>query len=112
MILNRLALMVVACVLLTSSIAARAHEDQVPGGKLGIVVFPTSCAPAVQPLFERGVAMLHSFWYNLAEETFADILAKDPACTVTAWGYAAIGPRCAIPTMPTFRMTSATRTAM
>jgi tetratricopeptide (TPR) repeat protein len=34
--------------------------------------------------------MLHSFWYNLAEKTFADILARDPTCTVTAWGYAAI----------------------
>jgi hypothetical protein len=34
--------------------------------------------------------MLHSFWYNLAEKTFADILAQDPGCTVTAWGYAAI----------------------
>jgi hypothetical protein len=34
--------------------------------------------------------MLHSFWYGLAEKTFVDILAKDPACTVTAWGYAAI----------------------
>ncbi len=31
--------------------------------------------------------MLHSFWYNLGEKTFSDILAQDPGCTVTAWGY-------------------------
>ncbi|HET7728663.1 MAG TPA: hypothetical protein VFK48_01400 [Usitatibacter sp.] len=73
-----------------ASPAAIAHEESSPGGKLGKVAFPTSCDPAVQPAFERGVAMLHSFWYTLAEQTFADILAKDPGCTVTAWGYAAI----------------------
>src|SRR6185436_10013327 len=66
------------------------HDGDVPGGKLGKVSFPTSCAAAVQADFERGVAMLHSFWYNLAEKTFSDILAQDPGCTVTAWGYAAI----------------------
>ena len=67
-----------------------AHEEGATGGKLGKVSFPTSCDPAVQPAFERAVAMLHSFWYTLAEKTFADILARDPGCTVTAWGYAAI----------------------
>src|SRR5258706_6272520 len=69
---------------------AWAHDDTVEGGKLGKVSFATSCDAAIQPTFERAVAMLHSFWYNLAEKTFADILAQDPACTVTAWGYAAI----------------------
>ena len=87
---KRLAFAVSASFLLASSLAARAHEDEAPGGKLGRVSFPTSCAAAVQPTFERAVAMLHSFWYNLAEKTFADILAQDPGCTVTAWGYAAI----------------------
>src|SRR3954467_4002802 len=87
---KRLAFAVSASFLLASSLAARAHEDEAPGGKLGKVSFATSCAAAVQPTFERSVAMLHSFWYNLAEKTFADILAKDPGCTVTAWGYAAI----------------------
>ena len=87
---KRLAFAVSASFLLASSFAARAHEDELPGGKLGKVSFPTSCDPAVQPTFERAVAMLHSFWYNLAEKTFADILAQDPGCTVTAWGYSAI----------------------
>jgi len=75
---------------LLASSTAFAHEEELPGGKLGKVSFPTSCDPAVQPTFERAVAMLHSFWYNLAEKTFSDILAQDPSCTVTAWGYAAI----------------------
>src|SRR5678816_2183151 len=87
---KRLAFAVAASFLLASSLAARAHDDEAPGGKLGKVSFATSCAAAVQPTFERAVAMLHSFWYNLAEKTFSDILARDPGCTVTAWGYAAI----------------------
>src|SRR6185503_9994939 len=82
---KRIAFAVSASFLLASSLAVRAHEDEAPGGKLGRVSFPTSCAAAVQPTFERAVAMLHSFWYNLAEKTFADILAQDPGCTVTAW---------------------------
>jgi tetratricopeptide (TPR) repeat protein len=60
------------------------------GGRLGKVSFPTSCDPKVQADFERAVAMLHSFWYNAAEESFKAVLAQDPPCTVTAWGYAAI----------------------
>jgi tetratricopeptide (TPR) repeat protein len=67
-------------------------HDEAPryGAQLGKVSFPTSCEPRVQGDFEHAVALLHSFWYNAAEEEFAAILAKDPSCTVTAWGYAAI----------------------
>ena len=87
---KRLAYAVSAAFLLAASPAAFAHENEAPGGKLGKVSFPTSCASEVQPAFERGVAMLHSFWYSLAEKSFADILARDPGCTVAAWGTAAI----------------------
>ena len=33
---------------------------------LGNVSFPTSCDPKVQAEFERGVAMLHSYWFGNA----------------------------------------------
>jgi len=77
---------------LLAPFTATAHDDTASayGGRLGRVSFPTSCDPAVQADFEKAVAMLHSFWYNAAEELFQAILAKDPSCTVTAWGYAAI----------------------
>jgi tetratricopeptide (TPR) repeat protein len=58
--------------------------------KLGKVSFPTSCDPKVQAQFERGVAMLHSFWYSAAEKTFRDVLAQDPSCAIANWGIAAI----------------------
>jgi len=32
--------------------------------------------------------MLHSFWYEKANETFAQIAHKDPACAMAYWGIA------------------------
>ncbi len=64
---------------------ALAQED-----KLGKVSFPTSCDPKVQAQFERGVAMLHSFWFSATEKTFRDVLAQDPSCAIANWGIAAI----------------------
>jgi tetratricopeptide (TPR) repeat protein len=58
--------------------------------QLGTVDFTNSCAPAVQPTFQRAVAMLHSFRYAEAEKTFRDVLAQDPSCAIATWGIAAI----------------------
>ena len=44
---------------------AFAQQDE----KLGRVSFPTSCDPKVQAQFERGVAMLHSFWFIRARKS-------------------------------------------
>jgi hypothetical protein len=65
------------------------HEH--PAGdptKLGKVSFPVSCDPSVQPQFTSAVAMLHSFWYEKASETFAAIAEKDPTCGMAFWGVA------------------------
>ena len=51
-------------------------------------MFPTSCAAAVQDEFNRGVAMLHSYWFNYAGKTFRNVLAQDPSCTIAYWGVA------------------------
>ena len=56
--------------------------------KLGKVNFPTSCDPKVQAEFERGVAMLHSYWFNYAGKTFRGILQQDPNCAMAYWGVA------------------------
>ena len=50
--------------------------------------FPTSCAAAVQKPIERGVAMLHSFWYEEAEKQFVQIEKDDPKCAIAHWGVA------------------------
>ncbi|HEY6966364.1 MAG TPA: hypothetical protein VI229_02760 [Burkholderiales bacterium] len=76
-----------ACVLLFGAGAtpARADEEQ-----LGKVKFANSCDAAVSAEFERGVAMLHSFWYGAAEKTFRDVFTKDPGCAIAGWGIASI----------------------
>src|SRR5437879_1021936 len=59
-----------------------------PPDQLGKVNFPTSCTSDVQPLIERGVALLHSFQYKESEQTFADAATKDPKCAMAHWGKA------------------------
>lgn len=56
--------------------------------RLGNVTFPTSCDPKVQAEFNRGVAMLHSFWFLIARRTFEGILQQDPSCAIAYWGIA------------------------
>jgi tetratricopeptide (TPR) repeat protein len=58
-------------------------------GQLGKLKFANSCDAKVQPLLESGVAMLHSFWYSAAENTFRTVLAQDATCSVANWGIAA-----------------------
>jgi tetratricopeptide (TPR) repeat protein len=68
--------------LATPAAAQHQHDD------LGTVHFPTSCQPGVQAEFERGVAMLHSYWFNYAGKTFRAVLARDPGCAMAYWGVA------------------------
>ena len=63
------------------------HEDVAPE-QLGTVHFPTSCVIQVQTQFERGVALLHSFWYEEAEKQFNQIIQEDPRCAMAHWGVA------------------------
>ena len=69
---------------------AVAQHEHPPGdsGKLGKVNFPVSCDPSVQPQFSNAVAMLHSFWYEKASDTFAAVAEKDPTCGMAYWGIA------------------------
>jgi len=63
------------------------HEDMTPE-QLGTVHFPTSCVIQVQAQFERGVALLHSFWYEEAEKQFNQIIQEDSRCAMAHWGVA------------------------
>jgi hypothetical protein len=66
----------------------RAQDKNEEPEKLGKVHFPVSCAPAAQQQFDRGVAMLHSFWYARAANTFAEVAKTDPSCAIAYWGIA------------------------
>ena len=61
-----------------------------PGDMRGVgkVEFPISCAPAVQSEFARGVALLHSFFYEEARRVFTSVAERDPKCAMAQWGIA------------------------
>ena len=68
-------------------LTAQEHDHPAPE-KLGTVSFPTSCKPEVQQEFNRGVALLHSFTYRLADQAFHHVSQQDPACAIAHWGSA------------------------
>jgi hypothetical protein len=64
--------------------AQEAHQHET----IGTVHFPTSCSPDVQVQFQRGIALLHSFWYEESLRTFAAVSAADSGCAMAYWGQA------------------------
>jgi tetratricopeptide (TPR) repeat protein len=62
------------------------HHEELTQDQLGTVHFPVSCAPEVQKSFEKGVALLHSFWYEESEKAFQEIQKQDPKCAMANWG--------------------------
>jgi hypothetical protein len=64
------------------------HHEEMTEVQVGTVHFPTSCAASVQSSIERGVAMLHSFWYEEAEKQFVQVEKDDPSCAIARWGVA------------------------
>src|ERR1700686_5025734 len=64
------------------------HHEDLTATQLGTVHFPVSCAASVQKPFARGVALLHSFWYEEAEKEFLNITHTDPRCAMAHWGIA------------------------
>jgi tetratricopeptide (TPR) repeat protein len=59
-----------------------------PDEKLGTVSFAVSCSPAVQSGFNRGVALLHDFWYEEVGPQFEQIAKADPSCAMAHWALA------------------------
>ncbi len=76
-------LLLVACV-----IAAFPAEAEMRESKLGEVEFPTSGSEQAQQHFLRGLAALHSFWYEEALEAFRNSTTVDPHFTMGYWGEA------------------------
>jgi len=86
---SRLAVPGALCLMLVARVSAQEHmHDGAPGEQLGRVAFATSCRPDAQARFERAVALLHSFWYEKAADTFRDVVAVDSTCAMGYWGQA------------------------
>jgi tetratricopeptide (TPR) repeat protein len=88
--MKRLALVFTVVVLCTFGAVADEghHQEDLTTDQLGTVHFPVSCAAEVQKPFERGVALLHSFWYEEAKKEFEQIAKDDPKCAMAHWGIA------------------------
>ena len=82
---SAIAYAVAAIALMTGRAAAQEHPGH---GTLGTVQFPVSCTQAVQEDMQRGVAMLHSFWFPEARKAFEAVATADPQCGIAYWGVA------------------------
>ena len=59
-----------------------------PPAQVGQVSFRTSCGSTAQRSFERGVALIHSFWYEEAGRAFQAAAKADSSCGMAHWGRA------------------------
>jgi len=84
--------LLVAALLFAAHPAAAQMDMSEHGGRppapLGSVRFPSSCNAAASRSVERGVALLHSFWYEEAGQGFGDAAAADSTCAMAYWGQA------------------------
>lgn len=80
--------MAIALLFVFPVFAEEGHQHELTEQQVGTVHFPTSCSPSVQKEFERGVALLHSFAFETAEQTFRQVAKDDPQCAMAHWGIA------------------------
>ena len=73
----------VALLLISLAAVARAQQS-----KLGSVEFPNSGSAQAQPHFLRGLAALHSFWFEEALDEFREATKIDPDFMMGYWGEA------------------------
>ena len=90
--MKRIASLVAIGVALASQagIAKEEMHSHPPPERLGTVTFGTSCAANVSHDFERAVALLHSFSYDVAEKAFRGVATADPTCAMAHWGLAVV----------------------
>jgi tetratricopeptide (TPR) repeat protein len=89
--MKKILALLVFCLAWSGTAAANdeAHQPQeLDSDQFGTVRFPTSCTESVQKSFERGVALLHSFWYGEAQKQFQQVATEDPHCAMAHWGIA------------------------
>ena len=81
-------LAVMICGVLAAVVALAAPASAQEELLLGTIQFPTSGSPEAQAQFIRGVAALHSFWYEEAAEAFRMAYRTDPDFAMAYWGEA------------------------
>lgn len=79
----------------TTSLAMAQHGDHGHSAGAGPeqigsenVHFETSCQADTAEDFNRAIALVHSFWFAEAINTFNEVLAEDSNCAIAHWGIA------------------------
>lgn len=80
-----LTMLLVPIVLVISALSSNAIAQQ---AQLGKVVFPTSGSANAQAHFLRGLAALHSFWFEEALDEFRESTKVEPDFVMGYWGEA------------------------
>jgi tetratricopeptide (TPR) repeat protein len=77
------------CILFASFALCRdEHHHVLTQEEVGSVHFSTSCSKTIESSFNRSVALLHSFQYEQARQSFDEISNQDPKCAMAQWGIA------------------------
>ena len=76
------------CLAALQFLAATGGNVQAQPSTLGKIEFPTSGSPQAQTCFLRGVAALHSFWYEEAAAQFRECTQAEPDFMMGYWGEA------------------------
>src|SRR4030088_1313794 len=64
------------------------HDHKLSAEELGSIHFAISCDKSTRTEFNRAVALLHSFQYELPRSSFVEVSKRDPACAMAQWGIA------------------------
>src|SRR5712692_4259497 len=83
-----LSLAVLSAGLLLSAESNNKIPAPAPPVQVGQVNFSTSCSAEARPAIETGVALLHSFQYTQADQSFSEAAKRDSKCAMAYWGKA------------------------
>jgi tetratricopeptide (TPR) repeat protein len=86
--MKKTALLLIGAMAWCSAADAQAPSETQSAERLGTVNFEVSCSPSVRAPINRGVALLHDFWYDEARRQFERIAQMDPTCGMAHWGIA------------------------
>ncbi|HJZ44906.1 MAG TPA: hypothetical protein VJ233_14390 [Hyphomicrobiaceae bacterium] len=88
------ALLLASLALSTAATSQTKQDEHKAAGpnleRLGKVEFKVECNAAVQPDFNRAMALYHSFAWDGAMKAFEAIAKADPACGMAHWGRAMV----------------------
>src|SRR5918992_3255062 len=85
---STMALLLATIALVVAPVAWAQNQQHDHGLEVGAVAFPVSCNAEAQTRMNRAVAMLHSYWFPAARQTFESVVQADVGCGIAYWGVA------------------------